>query len=141
MIYIDTSVVMATITREPSSETVQSWMRGCDPQKLCVSEWVATELSSALAIKMRRNEFSTLQRAGLLSQWQVLRDRSLRTAPVPQGAFGLAAHLIDDPASTLGAGDALHLAIASLGRHSLATLDVRLAEAAERAGVAVEAIA
>ena len=40
-------------------------------------------------------------------------------------------------ATTLRGGDALHLAVAALGGHALATLDPRLAEGAQAVGVRV----
>ena len=61
----------------------------------------------------------------------------LTLLPVPPPAFALAARFCDMNATGLRAGDALHLAVASLGGHALATLDKVMAEAAGAVGVMV----
>lgn len=58
--------------------------------------------------------------------------------PVPDAAYDLAASYCDMIASSLRAADKLHLAIAALGGHALATLDARLAEGAQAVEVRVE---
>ena len=141
MIYVDASVLVAALVLEVNTERALAWISARPGGVLCISGWVATEVSSALALKMRIGALTADRRTAILSVWQELRSASLSTVPVPQDAFTLAADMIDDPGSTLRAGDALHLAIASLGGHSLATLDARLAEAALRVGVPVETIA
>lgn len=141
MIYVDTSIIIATITHEWHTDMIQEWMFRQTAGALCISEWVATETSSALVIKMRRGEYDVTSRGGILSRWERLRQRNLHVVPVVQDAFGLATRLINDSRSTLRAGDALHLAVAILGRHSLATFDHSLIEAAARTGVSVETVA
>ena len=52
----------------------------------------------------------------------------LVSIPVPVPAWDLAAGLCDRHELKLRAGDALHMAVASLGGHLLATLDRTMAE-------------
>lgn len=141
MIYVDTSVFVTAITAETGTASARSWLGRYPPATLCMSGWVVTEFSSALAMKLRRGELSSEHRMAALNNWRVLRADTLSNIPVLEDAFAKAASFMDAPQSVLRAGDALHLAIASLGGHSLATLDIRLAEAALRAGVAVEEVA
>ena len=104
---------------------------------LCISPWVVSEFSSALAIKLRSGAVPVAERARILSNWHVLHQDHLAIVAVPETAFVLAAHFCDRYESSLRAGDALHLAVASLGGHTLATLDRTMAEAAVAVGVGV----
>lgn len=140
MIYLDASVVVTVLTLEANSQRTLSWVDLQGVATLCVSGWVETEVSSALARKVRMGLLTMEGRAALLAKWRDMTAESILTVSVPDDAFHTAARLIDQPKSRLRAGDALHLAIASLGGHSLATLDAWLGEAATDIGVSVEAI-
>lgn len=137
MIYCDTSLLVTALTVEDRSARVQAWLTIQNEGELCISRWVVSEFSSALALKLRRGEMPADERARILSNWHVLRQDHLAMVPVPEDAFDLAARFCDRHESGLRAGDALHLAVASLGGHTLATLDRALAEAAVAVGVGV----
>ena len=77
------------------------------------------------------------ERARVLSNWKITQRDNLVVVPVPQPAFDLAARFCDWHELGLRAGDALHLAVASLGGHSLATLDATMARGAVAVGVEV----
>ena len=140
MIYVDTSVLVTALTAEPDTEVVRTWLGRQAPGTLCVSGWVSTELSSALRMKQRRGELAAEIRLEVLIAWGEMQEDVVTCVPVAEKAFTVATEFVDDPRSTLRPGDALHLAVASLGGHRLATLDTRLAEVATRAGVPVEVI-
>lgn len=137
MIYCDTSLLVTALTVEDRSARVQAWLTIQNEGELCISRWVVSEFSSALALKLRRGEMPADERARILSNWHVLRQDHLAMVPVPEDAFDLAARFCDRHESGLRAGDALHLAVASLGGHTLATPDRALAEAAVAVGVGV----
>lgn len=141
MIYMDASVVVAALTPEENNDRAFTWLERQLRGSLCVSGWVVTEVSSALARKKRTGELTLDERAAVLAKWTALRATTIAAVPVPEEAYQKAAQLIDHPRSVLRAGDALHLAVAYLGDHSLATLDNRLADAAVAAGVPVSRIA
>lgn len=140
MIYMDASVIVAALTPEENNDRALTWLERQPRGSLCVSGWVIAEVSSALARKKRTGELTLDERAAVLAKWTALRATTVAAVPVPEDAFEKAAQLIDHPRSVLRAGDALHLAVAYLGGHSLATLDTQLAEAATRGGVAVEEV-
>ncbi len=140
MIYVDASVIVAALTPEENTTRAYAWLTERPRGSLGFSGWVVTEVSSALARKVRIGTLSGGERDRILHDWRHLRTDSFISLPVPVGAFEEAARLIDYPRSVLRAGDALHLAIASLGGHGLATFDAQLAEAATRAGVPVSRI-
>lgn len=137
MIYCDTSLLVASLTSEAVTASVQEWLSAQDAGSLCVSGWVTTEFSSALAIKLRSGEFSVAQRADVLTQWRLMLRENLIVIPVPQPAYDLAARFADRHELNIRAGDALHLAIASLAGLPLATLDRLMAQAANSVGVTV----
>ena len=137
MIYCDTSLLVSALTVEGTSVKVRRWLANQEAGELCISGWVITEFSSALALKLRRSELTREDAAQALTNWRSLQQDRLITIPVPSDTFGLAARFCDMPTPGLRAGDALHLAVASLGGHSLATLDGRMKDGAEALGVRV----
>ena len=137
MIYCDTSLLVAALAREPSSERAQEWLAAHGGHALCVSDWVVTEFAGALAFKQRTGQVSAELRAQIRARWQKLVTNTLAVDEVRRDAFELAARFCNMQNAKLRSGDALHLAIASLGGHSLATLDRAMAEAAVAVGVGV----
>ena len=137
MIYCDTSLLVAALTIEPQTRAVQEWMAGHDESALCISSWAVTEFSSAIALKLRRGEITTGDRNRALANLRKMQADSLIIVAVPGEVFDLAARFCDMKGSALRAGDALHLAVAALGGHGLATLDARMKDGAEAVGVSV----
>ena len=137
MIYCDTSLLVAALAREPDSGRSQEWLAMHSGHALCVSDWVVTEFAGALAFKQRTGQISAELRAQIRARWQKLVTNTLAVDEVRRDAFELAARFCNMQNAKLRSGDALHLAIASLGGHSLATLDRAMAEAAVAVGVGV----
>ncbi|MEG3086497.1 type II toxin-antitoxin system VapC family toxin [Sphingomonas sp. PB4P5] len=138
MFYLDTSVIVAALTLEAHSERASDWMAAQDEGTLHVSEWSDTEVSSALALKMRTGILSTEKRAEALATWRGWRDRVLTLSPVESSHFMAAATFADQHKLGLRAGDALHLAIAAGAGLRIVTLDKTMAEAAPSFGIPVE---
>lgn len=100
-----------------------------------VSDWVVTEFSSALSIKLCAGRIRIEHRTAALAQFARLRTESIATGPVTRQHFLAAAYLADRHDVGLRAGDALHLAIcADLGA-TICPLDRLRGEAAPRVGV------
>lgn len=137
MIYCDTSLVVAGLSNEPMAPAVHAWLAEQAADALCISPWVVTEFSSAVSLKLRRGDLDQAAKAQMLSNWHLVQRDNLVAVPVTDQAFALAARFCDRDDLGLRAGDALHLAIASLGGHRLATLDKQLAAAALAVGVEV----
>lgn len=140
MIYCDTSLLVAALSRETKSERAQEWLAAHGGDELCVSDWVMTEFAGAIAFKLRTGQISAELRAQIRTRWQELVTIALAVEEVRRDAFELAARYCDMQNSKLRSGDALHLAVASLGGHSLATLDRTMADAAVAVGVGVVAV-
>jgi predicted nucleic acid-binding protein len=62
MIYCDTSLLIAALTPEASSDTVLAWQSSSTRGSLCISPWCLAEVASALSIKVRSGHLSSEQR-------------------------------------------------------------------------------
>ncbi|NIJ18352.1 hypothetical protein FHS95_000021 [Sphingomonas naasensis] len=138
MFYLDTSAAVASITQEPHSERIWRWLGDHADASILCSGWVATELSSALSIKVRTGAFTLEQRVAAWNDWRRFREASLADIAVMPEHFETAAAFCDRPDLGLRAGDALHLAIAQSGGLSLVTLDRAMGDAALQLGIAIE---
>jgi hypothetical protein len=133
--YVDTSVLVAALTSERETARMQNWLAEQTEGDLVVSEWVATEFSAALSIKLRRGQIEAAHRADALAMFARLRAENFGTLPVTALEFRTASTYADQHALGLRAGDALHLAICAGHGARLCTLDRRLSEAGPSLGV------
>ena len=137
MFYLDTSVLVAWFFNEPNSVRARAWLKDNQASQLAISDWVTTEFSSALSVKLRNRQIDVSQRLRVLAGLSTLSSTSFIICPVTRSEFTRAAFFADQHLSGLRAGDALHLAIASVNDATLVTLDRRLMEGGAQLGAAV----
>jgi uncharacterized protein len=135
MLYLDTSLLVAALTNETETQRMQSWLGQQDADELAISDWVATEFSSALSIKLRTGQIRAAHRADALALFTRLGTDSLTVVAVSRLQFRTAARFADQYELGLRAGDALHLAICADHGATLCTLDRRLSDAGAALGV------
>jgi uncharacterized protein len=136
MHYVDSSVFVALLTAEARQADIEIWLGKQPENSLIVSPWVATEIASALAIKVRTGKLTLEQRTTALALYGKLAANSLTLVQVEESHFETASRYIDTVSLGLRGGDALHLAVSHANGLTLATLDKQLAEAGPQLGTA-----
>ena len=138
-LYLDTSLLVAAYTFEIATKRALAFLN--DPgARLVISEWVATEFSAALSLKIRTGAIDDAYRGEALALFERSMADSLKVLPVEITHFRTAARLATKHKLGLRAGDALHLAIAQEEAATLCTLDKRLSAAAKALGIATRLI-
>lgn len=135
MNYVDTSVLVAALTKEARTPRAERWLTAEHADTLAISEWVIAEFSAALSVKLRDGSIGVEGRREALGAFAAMTADSFELLPVTSAHFRAAARLADQHQAGLRAPDALHLAIASHEHATLCTLDRRLASAGNAAGV------
>lgn len=135
MQYLDTSLLVAALTNEPRTFEIQSWLADQPAGQLAISDWVVTEFSGAMSIKVRSGSLEPGHRADALGMLASLCEQSLTVLPVERDDFRTAAQLANQFETGLRSGDALHLAVAAHHGLRIYSLDQGLVVAAERLGV------
>ena len=138
MKYLDTSVLVAAFTNERRTGKIQHWLVSQPVAELGVSDWVIVEFSSALSLKLRSRQLEPGHRSEALALFTRLCQDSFSVLPVSVLDFRTAARFVDQYATGLRSGDALHLGIiANHGAH-LVTLDKMMVTAATKLGLSAE---
>jgi predicted nucleic acid-binding protein len=127
--YLDTSAVLALLAPEPGTALVVAAVGGATNDPLCVSAWTATEVASALGIKVRTRALNPTQATEVLRAFRSELRPTCRMVAIVESDFAAAEALLERFELGLRAGDALHLAIAR-----------RLAASAAAVGVVVVAL-
>ena len=140
MLYLDTSVLVGALTPETATPRLQAWLAEQRPGELCISQWVVTEFSSALSIKLRTGQINPDHRAAALALFSKMRAETLTVEAISAVHFETAARFADLYALGIRAGDGLHLAITQQIGAALCTLDKKLADAGAVLGVKVNLI-
>lgn len=136
MLYLDASVVVTALANEAATDRTLAWLRGLPAGEIFISDWVTTEVSSALSIKVRTGQIDLMARPRILQEFNRMAQETFGIVEIRAPHFHNAARFADQHTLSLRAGDALHLAIASDHGLTLCTLDRRLAEAGPALGIA-----
>jgi predicted nucleic acid-binding protein len=140
MRYADTCLLLSLIYRDPGSEAALAWLEQVGTGEILISHWALTEFVSAAGIMARRGDIDArLHREGLAHCRRFVAARLQVETPIAAD-FERAAVWLEECASGLRAGDALHLSIAARVGAVLCSADKTLLAAAANLGLAVEAV-
>lgn len=135
-VYLDTSVVVAAITREPHTERARAVL-GLAAVELVISDWTINEVSAALSLMERIGALAEVERRIALRTFQQLAQESLVVEHMVPADFVMAAALADRSSPAVRAGDALHIALVQRTGAALATFDAAMARVAAEHGLEV----
>lgn len=125
--YLDTSVIVATLSKQAATDRAQTWMAAPDQVEPHISNWTASELSSATSIKLLTGQIALEQRAAVLAMFNRLTSETFTVPPISAAHFRTAAKFADQHSLKLRTGDVLHLAAATEHGAVARTFDQRLA--------------
>ena len=77
MHYLDTSLLVAALTNEAHTRPAQDWLAAQPAGSIAISDWVVTEFSAALSMKLREKRIDDSNRADVLAAFVRLADESL----------------------------------------------------------------
>ncbi len=135
MDYLDSSLIVAAVSKEARSPDIQAWFATRRAGFLCTSPWAITEASSALAMKRRAEKITDQDQRLALATIDKLIDEILVMEPVRDQHFYTAARFTDRIETKLRSGDALHMAVAQSVNARVCTLDKVFAAAGSIVGV------
>jgi predicted nucleic acid-binding protein len=137
LIYFDASILLPLLIADSHTATAGAWYSGLKAT-VVVSDFANLEVNAVLSRHLRVGRLTQGEVENALLDFDAMRAGCER---LNHGAsdFLLAERLVRNFSTKLAAADALHLANGKNARAALATLDLRLAEAAHWQGVEVEA--
>ena len=97
MTYLDTSMVVSLLTPEDRSPLALDWFAQCR-DTLINSDWLITEIHSALGIKQRHHGLSPKARQAAGEKFERLLQYGVELRSLDRGRFRGAAELFQDPA-------------------------------------------
>lgn len=133
-LYIDTSLLVPLYTFETCSDDVERWFARQADETMAISNWVLTEFTSAIGLKVRMKKLSVVDAAETEDFFDRQRAEYLLLA-FDVRMFDQARLFVGNADAGLRSGDALHLAIAAWHDAELCTRDRRFHRAAITLGV------
>ncbi|HPA37479.1 MAG TPA: type II toxin-antitoxin system VapC family toxin [Phenylobacterium sp.] len=137
-VYLDASILVSLFIDDSLTQRARSLVAGSG-RFLIISDFMRAELASVVARYVRTGAVSPAEAAALFADFDSW-SRAFDTAETTSADVRLGEVWLRRLDLNLRAPDAVHIAIAARLGASLATFDVRMAEAARALGVLVEPI-
>ncbi|MEA5414691.1 type II toxin-antitoxin system VapC family toxin [Synechococcus sp. BA-132 BA5] len=139
MLYVDTGVLLAALTPEAHSDAAAAFLEQATAP-LAISLWSATELHSALGLKVRTQTLSPSQAEAVLQGFERTLAPGFLMLEVESQDFRNAQACLRGWTTALRAADVLHLAIAAGRGATLCSLDAPFVRAAWQLGLEARVI-
>ena len=139
MHYVDTCVLLAALTPEAHSDAATAFLEQATAP-LAISPWSATELLSALGLKVRTGALGPSQAEAVLEGFERSLAPGFLMLEVQSQDFRNASACLRGWTPALRASDALHLAIAAGRGATLCSLDAPFVRAARQLGLGAQLI-
>ena len=138
MFYFDTSFLAPLILQESTSTKVEQFVAGLPVGELAVSHWTRVEFSSLLAREVHMGGLDSQAAGEADAQFETIVTESFVILLPNADDFDLAKEYLGNHETALGAGDALHLAIAKNHRaKAIYSLDRTMLKARKVLGLPV----
>lgn len=132
MLYFDTSFLTPLILEEATTERIEAFFAKVPADALCVSHWTRVEFASLIAREVRMGGLAETDAQRAVRQFDELVAESFEVVAPGVADYETAKGFVQNIATKLRAGDALHLAIAcNHGAKTFYTLDEGLLSAAK----------
>jgi predicted nucleic acid-binding protein len=136
MVYFDTSFLAPLLLEEATSDTVERFIAGLPAGSLAVSHWTRVEFASLLAREVRMGGLDAVTAREVDAEFEAIVAESFVVLVPGARDYVLARQYLGHHDSGLGAGDALHLAIAQNNRaEAFYTFDKTLLRAGRPLGL------
>ncbi len=140
MLYLDTSVLVAAVSREEATPRLLAWLATVSDRNLAIGDWSLTEVASALSGKLRIGTLDETECMAARAGFSLLKSDQLQLLAVERGDYVAATRMVERQGMVLRAPDALHLAVAARNGAEFATLDRHQNAAARAVGLSVAEI-
>lgn len=137
--YLDASVLLAMLIKEQRSGAIEQFLAGAG-SPLLVSEYASAEVASALSRLLRTGHLTRDRAEGRLAAYDAWIAKDMNPVDIEGHDIRAASSIVRRFDLMLRAPDALHLAICRRLGATMATLDHRLAAAAQALDVEVAPI-
>jgi uncharacterized protein len=135
LIYLDASVLVSALTREPLSVSIRAWLQAQSNAPISLSGWTLLETASTISRKQRVGDLTAAQHQLALQLLEAVAAMNWQVLNVVSDDYNVARNWVGQPALSLRGGDALHLAITRRRGLVLATLDKGMAGVAEKLAI------
>jgi uncharacterized protein len=138
--YLDTSVLVALFTKEPSAPSIIPLIDSARKGRPIISDWNITEFAAAISFKLNLRAITDDERFEILTKFHTATVETFSCIPVTPEDFTRAAAFANQSGLRLRGGDALHLSIAAGRNLRMLTLDKRMIDAANTLGIGVQTL-
>jgi len=140
MPYADTCLLVSLFLHDSGTAAALTWLESAAERPILASHWSLTEFASAAALLVRQKSITPKLHVETMKRFRDFAAQRLTLEPPLPADFERAAALVENYATGLRAGDAVHLAICTRRNAALCTADKVMAKAAKGLSINVQLV-